>query len=155
MIYLFAGASDRKVDSIFRSDALDARPAELRERQVTESKAQALDELSDFLRSDRQRRCEEDVISALTIDTTAARISQQPAFHCGLLETREDAVPRIEGGLALAVRDELDPEEQTPASYLADMRMLAQRVAQRRPELVPAGARGSRQIMVAKIALHR
>ena len=89
-----------------------------------------VDQFTDLLVGDYERRRQQDMVAVDAIDRAAHRIADQASVERGLLEPGMDAQLGIERCLGLAIGDQLDALEQPTPANVADMRMLAEALDQ-------------------------
>src|SRR5690606_39480622 len=96
------------------------------------------DDLVDLVLRHDERGREQHMVAAAPVDGASHRIAKQSVLHGDALERRMQLQRRIEGLPGVPVLHELQADEQAAAPDVADVRMVAQRIAQARHQPLPS-----------------
>ena len=104
--------------------------------------SEAIDDGDELVVGHDERRAEHDGVAVRAVGEARAGIEQQPGLPAGAEDRLRHAVSAREWRARLAVRDELQPDQEAAPTDLADIGMGAEAVAEQRLE--PIALRGAR-----------
>lgn len=124
-------------------------------KRAVDGRGEAVDDKIDDGVGDDERRSDEQVIAAHAVEGAAHGVDHEPASHGLALDPGVELEARGEGFLGRAVGNELDPHKETASANVADLRVIAETVAQRVGEVGALAADIGEEIVALDHLLHR